>query len=107
MVVIVILGLLATIVVINVMPAMDRAAATTARTNISQIEEGLKIYKLNNGRYPTTEEGLAALTPDDDRPAAQRPVGQSLSLQPAGARRQGFHGRDLGRGRARGRLRGG
>jgi general secretion pathway protein G len=63
MVVIVILGLLATIVVINVMPAMDRAAATTARANISQIEEGLKIYKLNNGRYPTAEEGLAALVP--------------------------------------------
>ena len=63
MVVIVILGLLATIVVINVMPAMDRAAATTARANISQIEEGLKIYKLDNGRYPTAEEGLAALTP--------------------------------------------
>jgi general secretion pathway protein G len=63
MVVIVILGLLATIVVINVMPAMDRAAATTARTNIAQIEEGLKLYKLSNGRYPTAEEGLAALTP--------------------------------------------
>ena len=63
MVVIVILGLLATIVVINVMPAMDRAAATTARANISQIEEGLKLYKLNNGRYPTAEEGLAALVP--------------------------------------------
>lgn len=63
MVVIVILGLLATIVVINVMPAMDRAAATTARANIAQIEEGLRIHKLNNGRYPTAEEGLAALVP--------------------------------------------
>ena len=104
MVVIVILGLLATIVIINVMPAMDRAAATTARADISQIEQGLEMYKLDNRRYPTSEEGLAALVPGTDPPAAQRSLGPALSLCRAGRGRAAFHRRDLGRGRPRGRI---
>ena len=61
MVVIVIIGLLATIVVINVMPAADRAAVTKARADIATLEQGIDIYRLNNRRYPTSEEGLQAL----------------------------------------------
>ena len=61
MVVIVIIGLLATIVIINVMPAADRAAMTKARADISTLEQGIEMYRLDNMRYPTNEEGLQAL----------------------------------------------
>jgi len=61
MVVLVILGLLATIVVINVMPAMDRAERTKAQADISTLDEAVKMYRLENRRYPTSEEGLQAL----------------------------------------------
>ena len=61
MVVLVIIGLLATIVIINVMPAADRAATTKARADIATLEQGLEMYRLDNQRYPTSEEGLQAL----------------------------------------------
>jgi len=61
MVVIVIIGLLATIVIINVMPAADRAATTKARADIATLEQGVEMYRLDNLRYPTSEEGLQAL----------------------------------------------
>ncbi|HYI65036.1 MAG TPA: type II secretion system major pseudopilin GspG [Allosphingosinicella sp.] len=65
MVVIVIIGLLATIVIINVMPAADRAAATKARADIATLEQGIDLYRLDNQRYPTSEEGLQALVAGD------------------------------------------
>ena len=61
MVVIVIIGLLATIVIINVMPAADRAAVTKARADIATLEQGVDMYRLDHLRYPTTQEGLQAL----------------------------------------------
>lgn len=61
MVVIVIIGLLATVVVINVMPASDRAAATKAQADIATLEQGIDMYRLSNMRYPTSGEGLQAL----------------------------------------------
>ncbi len=61
MVVLVILGLLATIVIINVLPAADRAKLTTAHASVTQIEQAIEMYNLNNHRYPTSEEGLPAL----------------------------------------------
>ena len=61
MVVIVILGLLAAIVIINVSPAVDQAARTKAQADIATLEQGIDIYHLNNRRYPTSEEGLQAL----------------------------------------------
>ncbi|MDQ8755664.1 type II secretion system major pseudopilin GspG [Sphingosinicella sp. LHD-64] len=61
MVVIVIIGLLATIVIINVMPAADRAAVTKARADIATLEQGIDMYRLDNLRFPTTDEGLQAL----------------------------------------------
>ena len=64
MVVIVIIGLLATIVIINVMPAADRAAMTKARADIATLDQGIQIYRLNNLRYPTSQEGLQVLVSD-------------------------------------------
>jgi len=65
MVVIVIIGLLATIVIINVMPAADRAAVTKARADIATLEQGIEMYRLDNQRYPTSEEGLQSLVSGD------------------------------------------
>lgn len=61
LVVIVIIGLLATIVIINVMPAADRAAVTKARADIATLEQGLDMYRLDHMRYPTADQGLQAL----------------------------------------------
>jgi general secretion pathway protein G len=63
MVVIVIIGLLATIVIINVMPATERAAQARVRADLSTIEQAVDMYKLENLRYPSTQEGLNALVP--------------------------------------------
>ena len=61
MVVLVIIGLLATIVIINVMPAAERAATTKAHADIATLEQGIEMYRLDHQRYPTSEEGLQAL----------------------------------------------
>ena len=61
MVVIVIIGLLATVVIINVMPATDRAAATKARADIATLEQGVEMYRLSKLRYPGGDEGLRAV----------------------------------------------
>ena len=61
MVVIVIIGLLATVVVINVMPATDQAAVTKARADISTLEQGVEMYRLNKLSYPAGDAGLQAV----------------------------------------------
>lgn len=61
MVVIVIIGLLATVVVINVMPSQDRAMAEKARADVALLEQALEAYRLDNLVYPRTEQGLQAL----------------------------------------------
>ena len=61
MVVIVIVGLLATIVVINVIPLGDQGRIPKAKSDISTIEGALELYKLQNNNYPGTTDGLGAL----------------------------------------------
>lgn len=61
MVVIVILGLLATIVAVNVIPAGDQAAVQKAKTDISTLEQSVEMYRLDNMAYPSTTDGLQAL----------------------------------------------
>ena len=61
MVVIVILGVLAALVVPKVMSRPDEARVVAARQDISAIMQALKLYKLDNRRYPTAEQGLQAL----------------------------------------------
>lgn len=61
MVVIVIIGLLATVVMINVMPSQDRAMAEKARADVAVLEQALDTYRLDNLSYPRTEQGLQAL----------------------------------------------
>lgn len=61
MVVVVIIGLLAAIVAPNIIGRIDQAAASRAKTDIRQIESALQLYRLDNFKYPTTDEGLEAL----------------------------------------------
>lgn len=68
MVVVVILGILAAIVVPNIIDRPDAARVAKARQDIRAVESALKLYRLDNFRYPTTEQGLAALV---DKPTTQ------------------------------------
>ncbi|AMP36315.1 MULTISPECIES: type II secretion system major pseudopilin GspG [Ralstonia solanacearum species complex] len=61
MVVVVILGILAALVVPKIMSRPDEARIIAAKQDIASISQALKLYRLDNGRYPTTEQGLAAL----------------------------------------------
>jgi general secretion pathway protein G len=61
MVVIVILGILAGLIVPRIMGRPDEARQAKARIQIESMETALKLYKLDNGSYPTTEQGLQAL----------------------------------------------
>ena len=71
MVVIVILGVLAALVVPRVMNRPDEARVIAAKQDIAAIMQSLKLYRLDNQRYPTTEQGLQALvTRPDSGPAA-------------------------------------
>ena len=61
MVVLVIIGVLAALIVPNVLDRTDDARATAARTDVNNLVQSLKLYKLDNQRYPTAEQGLEAL----------------------------------------------
>lgn len=61
MVVVVILGILAALVVPRVMNRPDEARVTAARQDIAALSQALQLYKLDQGRYPSTEQGLEAL----------------------------------------------
>lgn len=61
MVVIVILGILASLVIPSLMGNKDRADRQKAVSDIVTLENAMDMYKLDNGRYPTTEQGLQAL----------------------------------------------
>jgi general secretion pathway protein G len=61
MIVIVIIGLLASIVAPNLMGSKDKADIKKTVADISAFETSLGLYRLNNKRFPTTEQGLQAL----------------------------------------------
>ena len=61
MVVITILGVLAALIVPRVVGRTDDAKIAAAKQDIASIMQALKLYRLDNGRYPTTDQGLQAL----------------------------------------------
>ena len=61
MVVLVIIGVLAALIVPNVLERADDARATAAKTDVNNLMQALKLYRLDNQRYPTSEQGLQAL----------------------------------------------
>ncbi|URW76996.1 type II secretion system major pseudopilin GspG [Sphingomonas donggukensis] len=60
-VVLAIIALVAALIVPNVIGRPDQARVTTANTDIRTIGAALKMYRLDNGQYPTTAQGLKAL----------------------------------------------
>ncbi len=62
MVVVVIMGILAALVVPNLMDRPDQARVVAAKQDIGAIMQALKLYRLDNGRYPSTQDGLQILT---------------------------------------------
>ncbi len=73
MVVIVIIGIMATMIVPRIMSKPDEARVIAAKQDITTLVQALKIYRLDVGRYPTTEQGLKALV---EKPTAE-PVPQN------------------------------
>lgn len=61
MVVIVIIGLLATVVALNVLPSQDRAMVGKARADIAVLEQAIETYRLDNLAFPEDAQGLEAL----------------------------------------------
>ncbi|AGX88339.1 type II secretion system major pseudopilin GspG [Candidatus Symbiobacter mobilis] len=61
MVVLLIIGVLGALIVPNVLDRADDARITAAQTDIANLVQALKLYRLDNQRYPTAEQGLQAL----------------------------------------------
>ncbi len=85
MVVMVIIGVLAALIVPNVLDRADDARVTAAKTDVNNLMQALKLYRLDNQRYPNSEQGLAALV---NKPSASpvppnwRPYLEKLPADP-------------------------
>ena len=87
MVVVVILGILASIVVPKIMSRPDEARIVKAKQDVLAIQNALDLYKLDNGVYPTTDQGLMALVEKpttDPAPHDWKPYLKSLPKDPWG-----------------------
>ncbi len=87
MVVLVIIGVLAALIVPNVLERADDARVTAARTDVNNLMQALKLYRLDNQRYPSTEQGLQALVSRPTTapvPPNWRPYLDKLPLDPWG-----------------------
>ena len=87
MVVLVIIGVLAALIVPNVLDRADDARATAAKTDVTNLMQALKLYRLDNQRYPTAEQGLAALVAKPTGgpiPASWKPYLDKLPNDPWG-----------------------
>ena len=98
MVVIVILGLLATVVAINVLPSQDRAMVTKARADISVLEQAIETYRLDNLDFPDDLQALVEAPAGLASPDRYRPGGYVRRLpedpwgEPYQYRRESAHG---------------
>jgi general secretion pathway protein G len=61
MIVVIIIGLLASVVVLNMVPNVDKAKVTKAKEDVQSLELALKEFYLDNSKYPTNDQGLNAL----------------------------------------------
>lgn len=87
MVVLVIIGVLAALIVPNVLERADEARVTAARADIGNLVQALKLYKLDNLRYPSGAQGLDALVArptTDPVPANWKPYLDKLPKDPWG-----------------------
>jgi general secretion pathway protein G len=87
MVVVVIIAVLAAMIAPAVLSRVEEARETTARADISTIMQALKLYRLDNQRYPTAEQGLQALVErptTDPAPPNWKPYLEKLPNDPWG-----------------------
>ena len=87
MVVLVIIGVLAALIVPNVLDRADDARVTAARTDVGNLVQALKLYRLDNQRYPSAEQGLQSLVrrPEVGTPPANwKPYLDKLPADPWG-----------------------
>jgi len=82
MVVVVILGILAALIAPNVISRIDDAQATKVKQDIRAIESALKLYRLDNFRYPDSENGLDGLVTPPQDPDVRWPEGGYLDRLP-------------------------
>lgn len=82
MVVVVILGILAALIAPNVISRIDEAQVVKVKQDIRAVESALKLYRLDNFRYPETEQGLNALVTPPQDPDARWPAGGYLERLP-------------------------
>jgi general secretion pathway protein G len=61
MAVVLIIGLLSTLVGLAIFPQIDKARVSTARTQLSMLDQALEAYRMDNANFPTTEQGLISL----------------------------------------------
>ncbi len=99
MVVLVIIGVLAALIVPNVLDRADDARTTAAKTDVNNLVQALKLYRLDNQRYPSGEQGLTALLTKPSTapvPPNWRPYLEKLPTDPWGRAYQylspGVHG---------------
>ena len=69
MVVVIIIGLLAAVIVPQFMSRVDEARVTKAKTDIKSLETALTMFRLDNSKYPTTEQGLQSLVAQPTDPS--------------------------------------
>ena len=87
MVVLLIIGVLAALVVPNVLDRADDARVTAARTDVTNLMQALKLYKLDNQSFPTAQQGLQALVTKSASPPVPpnwRPYLEKLPKDPWG-----------------------
>ncbi len=87
MVVLVIMGILAALIVPNIIGRTDEARITAAKTDIATVMQALKLYKLDNGVYPTQQQGLQALVAKPTTPPVPgnwKPYLEKLPTDPWG-----------------------
>lgn len=84
MVVIVIMGILAALVVPRVLDRPDQARRVAAQQDISGLMQALKLYRLDNGRYPSTAQGLQALVQRPEGARNWRPYLDRMPTDPWG-----------------------
>ncbi len=82
LVVIVILSLLAALVIPKLTGRVDEAKIDTAKVQLKELKRTLEMYKLDNGNYPTTEQGLKALVQKPDTPPEPKKWRQYLDHIP-------------------------
>jgi general secretion pathway protein G len=82
MVVVVILGILAALIAPNVISRIDDAQIVKVQQDLRAIESALKLYRLDNFRYPDTEQSLDALVTPPQDPDARWPAGGYLDRLP-------------------------